>query len=93
MTARIPPSVGTRTWANRPGERSGTMGVQTAVRPGDLRGDGPGSVSRLDGEMVELSLLLPLWQVEVLETAARGQGLTAGQMLRRIIGDSLPKCG
>jgi hypothetical protein len=69
------------------------MSVPTAVWPGELRGGDAPCVSRLDAEMVELSLLLPQWQVEVLETAARGQGLTAGQMLRRIIGDSLPKRG
>jgi hypothetical protein len=42
-------------------------------------------VSRLDREMVELSLLLPAWQLAQLESAARGQGLTTGQMLRRLI--------
>ena len=69
------------------------MGIPMVARPFDLRGDvlaGPGrEPTRLDGGMVELSLLLPQWQVEALETAAHGQGLTAGQMLRRIIGDSL----
>jgi hypothetical protein len=43
-------------------------------------------VSRLDHGLVELSLLVPQWQVEALEQAARGRGLTAGQMLRRLIG-------
>ena len=69
------------------------MSIPMVARPFDLRGDtfaGPGrEPTRLDGGMVELSLLLPQWQVEALETAAHGQGLTAGQMLRRIIGDSL----
>ncbi|MFO0810879.1 MAG: hypothetical protein U0746_19800 [Gemmataceae bacterium] len=46
-------------------------------------------VSRLDGEMVELSLLLPQWQVDALETAAHCRGLTAGQMLRRVINSYL----
>ena len=46
-----------------------------------------GELRRLDPEMVELSLLLPQWQVEVLELAARGRGLTTGQMLRRLIGN------
>jgi hypothetical protein len=46
-----------------------------------------GELRRLDSEMVELSLLLPQWQVEVLELAARGRGLTTGQMLRRLIGN------
>ena len=43
-------------------------------------------VSRLGPDLVELSLLLPQWQVEALDLAARGRGLTAGQMLRRLIG-------
>jgi hypothetical protein len=42
-------------------------------------------VSRLDADMVELSLLLPGRQLAQLETAARSQGLTTGQMLRRLI--------
>jgi hypothetical protein len=41
--------------------------------------------SRLDPEMVELSLLLPQQQLVQLESAARSQGLTTGQMLRRLI--------
>lgn len=69
------------------------MSIPMVARPFNLRGDVPtGSArdaSRLEGGMVELSLLLPQWQVEALETAAHGKGLTAGQMLRRIIGDSL----
>lgn len=36
-------------------------------------------------EIVELSLLLPRWQVLALESVARQSGLTAGQMLRRIV--------
>jgi hypothetical protein len=44
-----------------------------------------GEIHRLDSEMVELSLLMPQWQVEALEAAARGRGLTAGQLLRRLI--------
>ncbi|MFL5328809.1 MAG: hypothetical protein ACJ8C4_07820 [Gemmataceae bacterium] len=37
-------------------------------------------------EMVELSLILPHWQVEALETAAHAKGLTVAQMLRRVLG-------
>jgi hypothetical protein len=44
-----------------------------------------GDVRRLDQDMVELSLLVPQWQVEALEVAARGRGFTAAQMLRRLI--------
>jgi hypothetical protein len=42
-------------------------------------------VARLDRDVVELSLLLPQQQLLELESAARSQGLTAGQMLRRLI--------
>ncbi len=38
-----------------------------------------------DHELVELALLLPRWQVEALAAAARGRGLTAGQILRRLV--------
>jgi len=43
--------------------------------------------SFLDGGLVELDLLLPAWQAEVLETAAQQQGLTTGQMLRQLVRD------
>jgi hypothetical protein len=36
-------------------------------------------------DLVELSLVLPRWQVDALAAAARGRGLTAGQALRRLI--------
>ncbi len=38
-------------------------------------------------DVVEISLLLPGWQVAALETAAHDRGLTAGQMVRRLIRD------
>src|SRR4051794_34704053 len=38
-----------------------------------------------DEDVVELSLLLPGWQAEALARAADGQGLTAGQVVRRLI--------
>jgi hypothetical protein len=44
-------------------------------------------VTRLDSEMVELSLLLPARQAEALAAAADSRGLTTAQMLRRIIRD------
>jgi hypothetical protein len=53
--------------------------LTSAARPGDL--------ARLDGDMVELALLLPTWQAEALETAAQDQGLTTAQMVRRLIRD------
>ena len=39
---------------------------------------------------VELSLLLPGWQAAALESAAHSEGLTAAQLLRRLIQDYLP---
>ena len=46
-------------------------------------------LTTLDAEIVELALLLPRWQALALENAAHLRGLTAGQMLRRLIGNSL----
>lgn len=43
--------------------------------------------NRSDQEVVELPLLLPRWQAEVLEAAATRRGMTTGQILRRVIGD------
>jgi hypothetical protein len=45
--------------------------------------------SRHDQEVVELPLLLPRWQAEELEAAARERGMTTGQMLRRVIRELL----
>lgn len=39
----------------------------------------------LDGEMVELDVLLPRCAAAALEATARCQGLTTGQMVRQII--------
>jgi hypothetical protein len=44
---------------------------------------------RPDEDFVEVMLLLPVWQVAALETAARSRGLTTGGMLRRLIRDYL----
>lgn len=38
-------------------------------------------------ELVELSLLVPRWQVNALERLADEVGVTVGQMLRRLLGD------
>jgi hypothetical protein len=54
-----------------------------APRPGTRE------ITHLDSEMVELALLLPRWQAEALEEAANNRGITAGQMLRKMIGASL----
>jgi hypothetical protein len=44
-------------------------------------------VMRANEEIVELSVLVPGWQAEELTAAAQGCGLTAGQMVRRLIRD------
>jgi hypothetical protein len=62
---------------------SGERMVTVSDRLGGRLG---GDVRRLEPEVQELSLLLPQWQVEALEIAARGRGLTAGQLIRRLIG-------
>ncbi len=47
------------------------------------------NAARSDQEVVELTLLLPLWQAMELEAAASRRGMTTGQMLRRVIGELL----
>ena len=39
----------------------------------------------IDSEVVELALLLPRWQAAALVDAAHQRGITAGQMLRKMI--------
>jgi hypothetical protein len=41
----------------------------------------------IDQDVVELPLLLPRWQAQVLEAAAARRGMTTGQILRRVITD------
>ena len=43
------------------------------------------SLVPLDGEVAELSLLVPSWQAAALEQAACTQGITPGQLVRRIL--------
>ena len=50
---------------------------------------GPAKGGGGDPEIVELPLLLPRWQIQALETAARRQGITTGQMIRRVISQQL----
>ena len=38
-----------------------------------------------DPDMVEVSMLLPRWQLIGLESAAKQRGMSAGQLLRRLI--------
>jgi hypothetical protein len=42
-------------------------------------------VMPLDGEVAELSVLVPTWQANALERVAGNQGMTSGQLLRRIL--------
>jgi hypothetical protein len=58
------------------------MSAALAVGPDERLSE----LARPDHELVELALVLPRWQVEALAAAARGRGLTAGQVLRRLIG-------
>jgi hypothetical protein len=52
----------------------------------DAKGHLESPMRHFDGEMVEIELLLPAWQISALETAAHSRGLTTGQMVRSLIG-------
>jgi len=43
----------------------------------------------LEGDVVEVPLLLPGWQASILETVAHQRGLTAGAMVRHLVQDFL----
>jgi len=47
----------------------------------------------LEDEVVEVSLLLPGWQVTALESAAHERGLTAGEMVRSLVRDFIADQG
>ena len=47
------------------------------------------STPLLEGEVVEIPLLLPCWQASVLETVAHQRGLTAAVMVRHLLRDFL----
>jgi hypothetical protein len=47
----------------------------------------------LDDAVVEVSLLLPGWQVSALESAAHDRGLTAAEMVRSLLRDFLADGG
>jgi hypothetical protein len=47
------------------------------------------SLPPLNGDVIEISLFLPGWQASRLEQAASNQGLTAAQMMRRLLGHYL----
>ncbi len=42
-------------------------------------------ITSIDADFIEVALLLPRWQAAALQVSARQQGMSAGQMLRRII--------
>jgi hypothetical protein len=46
-----------------------------------------------DGDVVELTLLVPGWQASALESAAQGLGLTTAQLVRRLIKDYCGRLG
>ena len=45
-------------------------------------------MTTLDADVIELALLLPRWQAQALQAAARQRGMSAAQMLRRLIGNT-----
>jgi hypothetical protein len=51
------------------------------------------SCRELDDEIVEVSLLLPGWQVTALESAAHDRGLTAAELVRALLRDFLAEHG
>jgi hypothetical protein len=53
------------------------------------RGVGEPCPPPTDGDVVELPLLLPGWQVTKLETVAHQRGLTAAAMVRYLLRDFL----
>ncbi len=55
----------------------------------DLAFRGAEDEIRPEGRVVEVPLLLPGWQVEALEAAARREGRTLAEMARRLIRDFL----
>jgi carbon storage regulator CsrA len=59
------------------------------LHPGPADGD----VGRLGEEMVEVPLLLPGWEAAALEKAASDQGLTVGELVRRLVRDLRHRTG
>ena len=49
-------------------------------------------ISVVDGDMGELSLILPAWQIVALEAQAHNLGVTTAQMVRQLIHDYFSKC-
>ena len=44
-------------------------------------------VTAAEYDVIELPILLPEWQLNALETAARDRGMTIGQLIRRLLSD------
>jgi hypothetical protein len=42
-------------------------------------------LGRLRDDVIELSLLLPGWQLAALENRARGKGQSAGEVVRQLV--------
>jgi hypothetical protein len=59
------------------------------ARVPDLRTSDLDDLPPLNGDVVEISLFLPGWQASRLEREAANQGLTAAQMMRRLLGHYL----
>jgi hypothetical protein len=57
-----------------------------AAMIGDLGLPVENPIPPMNGDVVEISLFLPEWQATRLERAASNQGLTAAQMMRRLLG-------
>jgi hypothetical protein len=47
------------------------------------------SLLESDRAMVEMSLLVPSWQIDALERIAADEGLTIGQLLRRLVNKTI----
>jgi hypothetical protein len=60
--------------------------VATCLTNGSYLADRPG-FSRLDAEPVEMTVFLTQDQAAALETMAQAQGLTVGQVIRRLVRD------
>jgi hypothetical protein len=61
----------------------------TLFAPSDLAFRGAEGEVAGEGQVVEVPLLLPGWQVEALEAAALREGRTLAEMARRLIRDFL----
>ena len=54
-----------------------------------MPGSSDGPIAMAESDFLELSLLLPSWQLFALDDLARSRGLNVGQLLRRLIGSML----